>query len=223
MSIGFLFDNDGVLIDSMPYHWMAWEQLMQQCPELKMSHDFFSGTFGKRNDLILKELIPDASSLQREEWASRKEEIFRALVKGKIKLLDGMESFLQELKEANIPRIIASSTPVENLELFLKTTVLGQYFDMFCSAEQVAHGKPFPDVFVEAASRLDLKPEQCIVLEDAPAGVRAGQAAGCFVVALGTTHEKEDLENYDFFVPSPKELHLQELLKVFNEFQQKSQ
>lgn len=215
MEVGFLFDNDGVLIDSTEFHWRSWELLKEERPELAINRAHFIETFGKRNDLILKELMPGSSTLQRQDWAKRKEEIFREIAKKKIALLPGMESFLKQLKEKNIPRIIASSTPLENLEMFIETTVLGQYFDQYISAEQVAHGKPFPDIFVEAATRIHLTPEQCVVLEDSPAGIRAGKAAGCKVVALATTHLKEELSNYDLLVNSPNELDLEQIYQLF--------
>lgn len=215
---GFLFDNDGVLIDSSHFHWQAWQLLMQEDPTLQMDRKYFIHTFGKRNDLILKELVPDASDEMRKKWAKRKEELLRQLVRGKILLLPGMENFLKEVKGAHISRIIASSTPLENLELYIATTVLGTYFEQYLSAEQLAHGKPFPDIFLAAAGALGLPPHDCIVFEDAPAGIQAGKAAGCFVVALATTHSKEQLSGYDMLFESPKELHLASILQAFNEW-----
>lgn len=172
MEVGFLFDNDGVLIDSQKLHWLSWQLLMQQESSLVMDEKTFLTGFGKRNDLILKELIPDQSEAQRAKLAERKEELFRKEARERIQLLSGMEKFLLAIKEKKIPRIIASSTPVANLKMFLSSTVLGNYFDAFVSAEEVAHGKPFPDVFIEAAKRIKLPTSSCIVIEDAPVGIR---------------------------------------------------
>lgn len=214
-NIAFLFDNDGVLIDSSEFHWQSWQLLMEEEPSLKMDRDQFIHGFGKRNDLILKEIFPNAPEEKRRAWAERKEELFRQCARGKISLLPGMERFLKEIEKAGIPRIIASSTPVENLEMYIHSTVLGNYFEHYLSAEEVAHGKPYPDIFLAAAKQLGFDPKDCIVVEDAPAGIEAGKAAGAFVVALETTHTKESLSDYDMIYASPSELDLQEILKAF--------
>lgn len=215
--IGFLFDNDGVLIDSSAFHWYSWQLLMQEDDSLKLTEEQFVEGFGKRNDLILKEAQPKASEKQRQQWAERKEELFRQSAQGKISLLPGMETFLKELKQKNIPRIIASSTPIENLRMYLKQTVLGNYFTQFVSAEEVPHGKPHPDVFLEAAKRLGLPPSSCIVIEDAPAGIEAGKKAGCYVIALETTHSKESLTYADLIYPSAHSLNLNTILSTFSQ------
>lgn len=213
--LAFLFDNDGVLIDSSELHWQAWQLLMKEDPNLSMTHEQFENGFGKRNDLILKEVAPQASAEQHRIWAERKEELFRKIAKGNVSLLNGMESFLKAVAARNIPRIIASSTPPANLEMYLQSTVLGTYFDHFISGEQVPNGKPAPDVFIEAANRLSALPRNCIVFEDAPAGIDAGKSAGCFVVALGTTHDQDELFGYDLYYPSADLLDLDMILKAY--------
>ncbi len=215
MHVAFLFDNDGVLVDSSELHWQSWIMLMEEDPAVVMNRTQFTSVFGKRNDLILKEIFPDVSEAKREEWARRKEELFRECARGKIQLLPGMEAFLQKIVEAKIPHIIASSTPIENLEMFLTSTVLGNYFEHYLSAEQVAHGKPAPDVFIAAAKMIGFDPADCIVIEDAPSGIAAGKKAGAFIVALETTHSKEELSDYDLIYPSPSDLNLQEILQAF--------
>ncbi len=212
MAVGFLFDNDGVLIDSQDLHWQAWTRLMQEEKDLSFTHEQFVAGFGKRNDLILKEIAPNADESTRMRWAMRKEELFRELARGNIQLIPGMEAFLEELKSRKIARIIASSTPPENLRLFLETTPLGRYFDQFISAEEVSRGKPSPEIFVKAAMRLGLEPIDCIVVEDAPAGLKAGKHAHAFVVALATTHSKKELKNYHLLYSDPTQLNLEEIL-----------
>ncbi|MCP5469352.1 MAG: HAD family phosphatase [Chlamydiales bacterium] len=209
---GFLFDNDGVLIDTTELHWLAWQKLMEEDPSLRMTRAQFTYGFGKTNKLIMDETMPDASVEQKKRWAERKEELFRALAKHEVEIIHGMEHFLQKVQEANIPHIIASSTPLKNLEMYLEATHLGKYFDYYISGEEVAQGKPAPDIFIAAAHRLGLDPHDCVVFEDAPAGVLAARAAGCFVVALETSHPHTDLPTYDLVYPSPEELDLEEIL-----------
>lgn len=212
MDIGFLFDNDGVLIDSQEFHWKSWQELMKNQNHFFLDEKTFLATFGKRNDLILKQVLPKATDEEIAEIAEEKEALFRQLIKGKIKLLPGMENFLISLKQNNVPRIIASSTPIANLKLFLSDTILGQYFDHFVSAEEVAHGKPYPDVFLEAAKRIGYDPKKCIVIEDAPVGIEAGKKAGCYVIALETTHSKESLMAADLIYKGPSELNYKKII-----------
>lgn len=214
----FLFDNDGVLVDSTEFHWLSWECLMKEHPEFSMSRKDFVHCFGKRNDLILREVMPQLSEREREALALRKEEIFREIAKNKIELLPGMENFLKIVKKEEFARIIASSAPLENLEMFITQTPLKKYFDKYLSAEGVAHGKPAPDIFLAAAAELGFSPKECIVIEDAPAGVVAGRAAGCFVIALGTTHKKQELTQAHLYFPSAEELDLEKILKAFNQW-----
>ena len=216
-SVAFLFDNDGVLIDSSELHWRSWQMLMADEPLLNMDKKAFEGGFGMRNDLILQRLFPNVAVETRTQWAEKKEQLFRDIAQGAINLLPGMEAFLNQVVAAQIPRIIASSTPMANLELFISTTVLGKYFEDYLSAETVDHGKPAPDIFIAAAHHLGFEPEACIVFEDAPAGLQAGKAAGCFVVALATTHTQTQLTNYDLIYPSAHELNLQEILDAFEQ------
>lgn len=189
---------------------------MREDPQLTMTHQEFIEGFGKRNDLILQELFPNVPSEKKEEWALRKEVLFREAAIDKITLLPGMGDFLKAVKAKNIPHIIASSTPIANLEMFISSTELGEYFDDFVSAEEVPAGKPAPDIFIAAAKRLNLEPESCIVVEDAPAGIEAAKRAGCFIVALATTHKEEALKDYHLLYKDPTTLNLQEILQHFN-------
>lgn len=209
---GFLFDNDGVLIDTTELHGLSWQKLMEEDPKLEMTREQFRFGFGKTNALIMAETMPNSTDEQRLYWSMRKEELFRQLARHEVEIIHGMEDFLQKVQKANIPHIIASSTPLKNLEMYIEATHLGKYFEHYVSGEEVAHGKPAPDIFIEAAHRLGLEPQECVVFEDAPAGLLAARAAGCFVVAMETSHTQEELPTYDLIYPSPRELNLDEIL-----------
>ena len=219
MKIGFLFDNDGVLVDTSAFHWQSWQLLLDEEPsDFKMSKEAFLEGFGKRNELILKTIVPHLHK-RHVELANRKEELFRQCARGKVELLPGMEDFLKELKRRNIPRIIASSTPIENLDMYLESTPLGDYFDHYVSGEEVENGKPAPDIFIEAAKRIEIPVENCFVIEDAPVGVEAGKAAGCQVIALGTTHPQDALANSDYYYKDASQLN--SFLKIIDEVSKK--
>ncbi|MEZ5315524.1 MAG: HAD family phosphatase [Chlamydiales bacterium] len=215
MKIGFLFDNDGVLIDSRELHWESWMRLMEEDPTFKITRKEFIESFGKCNDLILQTSFPHVSKIQHIEWAKQKEKFFRTFAFNNLSLLPGMEAFLQKVITAAIPHTIASSAPRENLEMCLNSTPLGRYFDSYLSGEEVEHGKPAPDIFIAAAKQLGYSPCDCVVFEDAPAGITAGRTAGAFVVALETTHKREALFGYDLIYSSTEKLDLEEILDAF--------
>lgn len=212
--VGFLFDNDGVLVDSTSFHWQAWQLLMKE-ENFFFEFKDFAQTFGLTNDAILRFLLPKLSDSERERIGNRKEELFRKCARGKLGIMETMRPFLQEVRQANIPRIIASSTPKENLDMFLESTELGEYFDHYVSADTLKKSKPFPDIFIEAALRIGYRSEDCVVFEDAPAGMKAGRAAKSFVIALCTSHPKEELSNYDLIFPDPSYLKLSVILEEF--------
>lgn len=215
MKPGLLFDLDGVLVDTSQYHWQAWKWLTGEEPRFKMDYDGFLHSFGRRNEEILKELLPDLTDEERGHLADRKEALFRKEIAGKIELLPGVERFLKEVADHQLPRIICSSTPPENLRFMLAETCLGLYFDQYVSADQVKRGKPAPDVFLEGARRLGLPARDCIVFEDAPVGLQAGKAAGCYLVAIATTHPRDQLKGYDRIVSSLGDLSVPVLIDPF--------
>jgi len=130
-----------------------------------------------------------------DRLSRRKEELYREVVEDwGIEPLPGVRPWLERLSEAGIPCGIGSSTEAKNVEVGLKKLGLGNFFQTAVTAEQVQRGKPAPDVFLEVARQLGLKPARCVVFEDAPAGVEAGRAAGMKVVGVATTHPGGHLE-----------------------------
>lgn len=167
------------------------------------------------------ELYPDASQEQRTYWIERKERLYQKYGIEKVTLFPGMEHFLKELKRGEFPRIIASSTSPANLDFFLNHTLLGEYFSDYVSGYDVVNSKPAPDIFLAAAKKIGMKPESCIVIEDAPAGIIAGKLAGCFVIGLETTSPKEELQEADLIYKNPEELRLDIVLNAINAISEK--
>lgn len=212
---GFLFDLDGVLIDSKQFHFEAWQHLSLENPRINIGYEEFSKTFGMRNDEILSLYFKPSTPQDIQAAGQRKEELFREHCKKRVTLLEGMQDFLESVKKASITRIIASNTPVKNLEFILNKTIVGNYFDAFVSGEEVRMGKPSPDVFIEAAKRIGYDPKNCVVFEDSPHGLVAGKNAGCLVVALGTTTPEILLHPKDAYFSSSKDMTLNQVLDLY--------
>jgi beta-phosphoglucomutase len=173
-----LWDLDGTLVDSEQYHWLAWRDSMA-AEGVALTHDQFLKTFGLRNDAIVPQWIPDASTERVDRIANAKEQLYRRMVReGGLRPLPGAAEWIQRLGADGWLQAIASSAPRENIDAVLTVIGLTSVFQAVVSAEDVTRGKPDPQVFLTAAARLGSAPAQSIVVEDAAAGVEAARRAG---------------------------------------------
>jgi beta-phosphoglucomutase family hydrolase len=191
---GVIFDWDGVVIDSSAQHERSWEILAQEISK-PLSEGHFKLGFGKKNQVIIPEILQWASDAEEvQQLANRKEEIYRQLVKESgVHILPGARELLAALREEGIPAAVGSSTPRGNLNAIFAATGLDEYFQAVVCGDDVTNGKPAPDVFLLAAEKLGLPPGDCLVIEDAHAGIEAALRAGMRVLAIATTNPLEDL------------------------------
>lgn len=217
MKIGAIFDWDGVIIASSRYHEESWEQLAKMENKVLPS-GYFKKAFGKRNENIIPEVL---KWTQEEEEIKRladcKEEVYRQIIlESGITPLPGVNSFLEMLRANQIPCCVGSSTPRLNITMVLSLLNFDQYFQDIIAAEDVTKGKPDPQVFLRAAQKLHLLPQQCVVFEDALVGIQAAKAAGMKVVAVTTTNPAGSLTEADVVVDRLDELSLTQLEELFS-------
>lgn len=201
-SPAFLFDLDGVVVDSNGLHVDSWKEVARRhgfdCPD--PDH---IGKCGLRTGAVIRDLLrwpvsPDEAA----RIGSEKEEIYREWIRRDgIRAIPGVLDFLAEARRLGIPCAVGSSAPRENVDLCLEALQLREIFAATVSGADVARGKPAPDIFLKAAERIGANPERCLVFEDAPAGIAAAHAAGMRVVALQTSHEREELADADELAP----------------------
>jgi beta-phosphoglucomutase len=173
-----LWDLDGTLIDSAGFHWIAWRDTLA-AEGRQVSEQGFANTFGKRNDEILRELFGASIAPQ---WIQRvsdaKEHAYRRQLRTHgLDALPGALEWLRRLHEAGWKQAIASSAPRPNIDAVLDVVDMGRYLQAVVSADEVGRGKPDPALFLECARRLGVLPSECVVVEDAPAGVEAARRA----------------------------------------------
>lgn len=200
---GVIFDWDGVVIDSSAQHEKSWELLAEEIQKpLPPGH--FKAGFGKKNQEIIPGLLhwsTDPAEIRR--LGERKEQLYRELVREQgVVILPGARELLEALRNASIPRSVGSSTPRSNLDAIFAATGLDGLFDAVVCGDDVINGKPAPDVFLLAAERLGLGPEDCLVIEDAHVGIEAAHRAGMKVLAVATTNPIEELRQATAAVPS---------------------
>jgi beta-phosphoglucomutase len=200
MEFAFLFDMDGVIIDSNPFHKVALKQFCKQHGhDLSEDHlrekiygrtnkDWIPNVFGKIDDETLR------------KYADEKEALFRELYAKDIKPVEGLSDFLKLMEKEGIARAIATSAPRENVDFTLQKTALGKYFNTILDESFVSRGKPDPEIYLKTAAALGYQPEHCIVLEDSLSGVQSGKAAGCKVIGITTTHSEAELKDTDLVI-----------------------
>ena len=194
-NLGVLFDWDGVIIDSSRQHEESWVRLAEE-ERRTLPADHFTVGFGKKNEWIIPHLLhwtTDPAEVRR--LSLRKEALYRDIVVEKgLQALPGVHTFLERLKAAGVPNCIGSSTHRENIPAILGVLKFEGLFGGMVTSEDVTHGKPHPDVFLKASAKTGVPPPQCIVFEDAFAGIEAGHAGGMKVVGVATTHPATALE-----------------------------
>jgi len=186
-----IWDLDGTLINSVDHHWEAWREVMAE-ENITLTFEDFVADFGKRNDEILRGRIdPEMSDAEVARIALLKEEKYRRFIRTKgLVLLPGAQMWLEKLKAEGWRQALGTSAPRGNIDAVFDVLEIEQFFDAVMSSEQVKAGKPAPDVFLAAAAAMNVVPENCIVVEDAPAGTEAARRAGMKAVGVLTTHDE---------------------------------
>lgn len=185
--LAFLFDLDGVLIDSMPMHTEAWKVYLER---LGVPQEYIEERMhGKRNSELVRDLIgAELPSDVVFEHGAAKERLFREMIlKSDLERfqIPGLTEFLK--RHRGTPMAVGSNAEPQNIDFVLDRLPLREFFPITVDGSQVERPKPFPDIYLRAARLLGVKPANCIVFEDSPTGVAAGVAAGMRVVGVETT------------------------------------
>ncbi len=196
-----IFDLDGVIVDTAKYHYLAWKRLANE-----MGFDFtekqnerLKGVSRMRSLEILMEIGgKKLSEIEKLEAATKKNtwyvEYINKLEPGEI--LPGISTFLAELKEREVKIALGSAS--KNAPLILERLKLDHLFDIVIDGSKVSHAKPNPEVFLKAAEGLGAKPEECIVFEDAQAGIEAAKNGKMYCVGIGLPG---NLKGADYLMP----------------------
>ena len=189
---GVLWDLDGTLIDSGEQHYTAWRDTLAARGR-EHPREEFARFFGRRNDVILREMFgEELSAAEAARIAGDKEERYRRLVrKDGLEPLPGVMDWLHRLKERRFRQALATMAPAANVAVVIEVLDLGSLIDATAAAEDVDHGKPDPGIFLEAARRIGVPAGRCVVMEDAPAGLEGARRAGMRSVGILSDHHRE--------------------------------
>lgn len=182
---GVLFDMDGVILDTEKLYTRFWCEAAQalgfpMTHEMALGMRSLSHQVGERQ---LKAYLGDEVDYQ--QVRSKRIELMTAFINEKgVELKPGIHELLAFLNENVLKKAVATSSPLDRTKEYLSQVGLVDAFDELVSGHMVEHGKPAPDIYLYAASKLGLKPEECLVLEDSPTGLLAAYRAGCIPVMV---------------------------------------
>jgi beta-phosphoglucomutase len=206
----FIFDLDGVLTDTAEYHYRAWKRLADEIGMPFNRHDNEALRGIPRRESLLK-ILGDHSytETQLQELMARKNNYYLELI-GEISprdVLPGARELLMEIREAGLKSALGSAS--RNARDVLGRLGIANLLDAVADGNSVERQKPAPDLFLHAAAQLGILPEECVVVEDAAAGVEAARASGFHSIGLGP---RERVGEADAVFPSLEKLGLQDLL-----------
>lgn len=195
-----IFDMDGVLVDNRDIHIDAFVAFCKQY-NCELQREELLKHFGKGNDEILPVILPKHII---DRWGidalgDKKEEIYRDIYEHTITPTAGLIEFLKDLKSSGIKCAIGSSGQKANVDFIIEKCNISTFFDGVANGDMVTKCKPDPEVFLLAAKLIDIKPEECVVIEDSFAGIEAAHAAGMRVIAMATTYTRHELESKSKF------------------------
>ena len=196
-----IFDWDGVVVDSSRLHVLSWTRLAElegrHLPDTQRL-----GSLGLKSQMVVSDLFRwTQEPAEIERITLRKEQIFRDMAREHgIDSQPGVLDFLRGLNRLGVASAVGSSAPRLNVEACMEVLGANGLFAAVVSGDDVVHGKPAPDIFLKAAERLGAAPGDCVVFEDATAGVRAAKNAGMRVVGVLTTHDRGDLPDADYYI-----------------------
>jgi HAD superfamily hydrolase (TIGR01509 family) len=215
--IGFIFDWDGVVVDSSSQHEESWERLAAE-EGLPLFEGHFKLGFGKRNQLIIPDILKWSNvPSEIERLGDQKEVHYRDIIRETgIEPLPGVRKFVEFLIREGLPFAVGSSTPRENIEAVMSGAGIEGLFNKIVAAADVSRGKPDPEVFLKAAGLIQVPPNRCVVFEDSVSGVEAGLAGGMTVIGLTTTNNREVMQQCgaSLVKDSFEEISLAEVLEL---------
>ncbi|MDQ2718956.1 MAG: HAD family phosphatase [Bacteroidota bacterium] len=196
-----IFDLDGTLIDNNSFHRKTWEAYLEKMGKKISEEEFNAHMNGRTNkdaiEYIFGRKMSEAESMK---YTLEKEALYREIYQPYIKPIPGLIALLEILHSKNIPMAIATSGIQPNIDFMFEHIPIKKYFKEVVNSSHIKKGKPDPEIYLKTASLLHVSPKNCLVFEDAVVGIKAAKAAGMNVIAVATTHPKNELKEADMIV-----------------------
>lgn len=188
-----LFDLDGTLVDTDAIHYQTWQVLMSNYG-LEINPDFYRAKFsGRRNQEIVKELLPQLSEAEGEQLSWQKEADFRVQAESLLTPMPGLSEVLTWAAAQNLKCAVVTNAPVENVQFMLRVLKLDNTFPIVILGDELPRGKPDPLPYQAALQQLGVTAAEAVAFEDSPSGLRSAIAADIPTVGVASTHAPDEL------------------------------
>jgi beta-phosphoglucomutase len=190
-----VFDMDGVLIDSNPFHLQIWRNFLIHQGVAFDPVKLPAQIFGQRDDKALRMFLgAHLTDEQVVRWSEELEASFREEFRPHAEALPGVNALIQECHDSGIPMAVASSAMKKNVDFVVDALRLAPYFQAVVSGDEVARPKPDPEIYLMAADHLGVDPTRAVAFEDSPIGIEAVVSAGMKCVAIASTFPEQELQ-----------------------------
>jgi beta-phosphoglucomutase len=210
---GVLFDLDGVLVDTLHYHYLAWKHMFEKHGGTVSEHTVLLHEGRNSREILpilMQESGVDIPAEQQALFIEEKRAYYRSIVR--VKQYPKAFAVIAELRARGYKVALVTACALKNMQHSLNSEQQA-HFDFILTGDEVPRAKPFPDPYLTAARHLGLEPGQCMVVENAPLGIEAARNAGMYCVAIETTLGKEYLAAADHVLRNIGELLNLPLLK----------
>jgi len=214
-NMAVIWDVDGTIVDTAELHFQAWHTIFAK-RGFNFSNENFRKDFGMRNDMVIRNFLGEHIGGQDAQAISdEKNRIYRnALQKSNLRPMSGALALLEALYMRGVPMAVASSAACQNIEIVLRTLGIQHMFQAIVSGEEVIHGKPNPEIYQKAATKLQIEARHCVVIEDAIGGITGACAAGMHSIGVATNHPPISLQAADIVVNALSQINVSDIEKL---------
>lgn len=218
--LAVLWDLNGVIINDMPFHLLSFQAVLREFGHDMTEEYLVERCVGTPPTEVFADILPEIGNpVSIAEAVQRKRVHYFDFIRGKMEMLPGALELIKDLHQCGIKQAIASGATRIEVEAIINEFGIMDYFGAVVACEDVSRGKPNPEPFLTAASRLGVSPECCVVIEDGEYGVRAAKTCGMKAIAVLNTQTRDELMAADVIVDSLEEVdaaRVLELLRVLD-------
>jgi beta-phosphoglucomutase len=215
-----IFDVDGVLVDSSPFHFRKWVDFLNDHNIPFDQDELRHIVLGPANDFIFRRFLGE--QLTREQLSELSEELdanFRREIGPNPPAMPGVRKLIEECHADGVPMAVASAAIANNVDFIVDALQLRPYFREILAVEATANPKPHPEIYLKVAEKLGVEPAACAVFEDSYVGIEAAKRAGMKCIAISSTFPAEDLKrdtHADMVVPDFEPVSLATVRQLFD-------
>ena len=201
-----LFDMDGVVVNSMPFHYQSWKQIFESLG-IRVNQIEIYKREGEKGIMTITEILEKngihLSVMERQKLLAAKERLFKEMASPQ--LFPGVESLIQDCQKSGYRLGLITGTSRGEIDYVLPSAVM-DLFDVIITGDRVKHGKPAPEPYLKAIKDFKIKPADAVIIENAPYGIQSAKGAGIFCIAMTTSLPKEYLQDADIVCDSLDEV-----------------